>query len=225
MTEQSETRILLAHCNVCGGEKNQFARAAYVKEGGDEESQWSHTYEVLECCGCGTLSVRHQHWFSEWDQFEYDDEGVSTYRIPGVTTSYYPPALAREMPRWFTKLEDKVLRDVLVEVYGNLQAGHMITATAGTRILIDRTMFLTVGDAGGFEKKLGAMLNEGFIGQNEQSLLNTMTEAGHAASHRGYRPDVEQLNTILDTIENLLHRTFILKKEAELVKKSTPPRQ
>ena len=226
MADQSETKIVKAHCNHCGGERQQFVRYAYVKGDGDEQCQWSHTYEVLECCGCEALSVRHQHWFSEWDDYEFDDSsGIPTRRIPGIVTSYYPPALAREMPRWFSKVEDKILKDVLVEVYGNLHAGHVITAAAGARILIDRAMTLTVGNNGGFRAKLDCMIEKGVIGHDERDLLDTMTEAGSAASHRGYRPDIEHLNTILDTIENLLHRAFVLKKEAELVKKATPPRQ
>jgi hypothetical protein len=222
MADQPETATVRAHCNHCGGERQQLVRSACVKEGGDEEIQWSDKYEILECRGCEELSVRHQHFFDDY-QFD-DDSGLPTGRIPGVVTNYYPPALSREMPRWFSKLEDKILRDVLVEVYGNLQAGYSTTAAAGARILIDRTMSLTVGDGGGFKERLRAMVERGVIGQDEQNLMETMTEAGSAATHRGYQPDIDQLNTILDTIENLLHRTFVLKKEAESVRRATPPR-
>jgi hypothetical protein len=51
-----------------------------------------------------------------------------------------------------------------------------------------------------------------------------MTDAGSAAGHCGHRPSRAHLETILDTIENLLHRKFVLQPAAAGVKAATPPR-
>jgi len=52
-----------------------------------------------------------------------------------------------------------------------------------------------------------------------------ITDAGHAASHRGYRPPREHLETILDTIENLLHRKFVLQLATVEIRAATPARK
>ena len=54
---------------------------------GDGEVSWGDTYDVLECCGCGEMNVRHEHWFSEWDSIEQDSRG-NTYMKPGIKTTY-----------------------------------------------------------------------------------------------------------------------------------------
>ncbi len=141
---------------------------------------------------------------------------------------FAPPVIIRPLPKWFDDLgtKDSVLAEVLKEVYAALQNNLLIVATAGTRILLDRAMVLLLReDSGGFGKKLNNLTDQGIIGQEDRELLSVMTEAGHAASHRGYRPSLDTLVTILDTIENLLHRKFILQPAATGIRNQTPVRE
>ena len=53
----------------------------------------------------------------------------------------------RRKPEWAEKLDDDVLlRGVLEEVYQALNAGMIVLASIGTRTLLDRVMFLGIGD-------------------------------------------------------------------------------
>ena len=54
-----------AHCNRCKGERKALVRATYTVSGNDGEVSWSNTYDILECCGCEEMNVRHEYWFSE----------------------------------------------------------------------------------------------------------------------------------------------------------------
>ena len=131
------------------------------------------------------------------------------------------------MPKWFGDLEtrDKLLAELLYEIYAALQNDPLVVATAGTRILLDRVMLLLLGeDAGGFADKLRSMTDKGIIGAEDRALLGAMIDAGHAASHRGYRSPREHLETIIDTIENLLQRKFVLPFAATEIKLATPIR-
>ena len=221
--------VVRAHCNGCGGPRSSFVRASHAKRGsaGDGAVGWCDTYRVLECRGCGYLIVQHEHWFSEDTTEERDPETGEWYEAPVVKTAYFPPARVRPLPKWSDDLEaaDALLAEVLKEVYAALQNDSLILATAGARILLDRAMVLHLGeDAGSFGKKLGEMAARGIIGSEDRELLAVMTDAGNAASHRGYRPSREHLETILDTIENLLHRKFVLQPAAAGVKAATPAR-
>ena len=105
-----------------------------------------------------------------------------------------------------------------------MQEGHHISAATGARILIDRATTLKVGDIGGFDAKLKAMVGQNLISQAERDLLDSVTDAGNAAAHRGYSPKTEDLHIIMDTIENLLHRLFVLPGDSGKLKLSIPPR-
>src|SRR5690606_3509706 len=133
-------------CNVCGGEKNSFRRAAHSVDGKDGDVSWSDKYEVLECCGCSKLFVRHEFWFSEWDTMGQDPVTGQPCMIPGVKVTYWPPPTKREKPNWANELNDDALRRVIDEVYQALNYGLIVMASIGTRTLLDRAMFLRVGD-------------------------------------------------------------------------------
>lgn len=181
--------VVWAHCNSCGGQRNSLVRADYTKHGSDGHGavDWSDTYQVLECRGCGEVIVRHEHRFSEDTHDEQDPETGELHEVMNVKATYFPPALVRPLPKWFKVLEtrDELLAELLREVYAALASDLLVVATAGTRILLDRVMVLLIGeDAGGFADKLKAMANKGIIGAEDRELLGAMIDAGHAASHR-----------------------------------------
>jgi hypothetical protein len=217
--------VVKGHCNICGGEKNAFRRASHTVRGNDGEVSWSDTYEILECCGCSGMAVRHSSWFSEWDTLDNDPVTGRPRIIPGVEVSYWPPPTRRKKPDWGDDLEDDVLRQVIDEVYQALNGGLTILASIGTRTLLDRGMFLRVGDPnGGFGGKLNEMVSEGYIGRGERETFEAITDAGNAAAHRGFSPKPEMLNTIVALLENFLHREFVLKTAAGQLRTATPPR-
>ncbi len=218
-------KIIKAHCNKCHGTKNSWVRADHSVIGSDGPIPWSHSYEVLQCCGCDTLSVRHEHWFSEWDQMDYDENGQLILRS-GIKETYYPPPTIRTKPTWSDKIGDDVLRDVLDELYSALNVGLNVLASVGARTLLDRAGYLLIGDPkGGFEGKLSALVTGDFISSQEKETLDAVADAGNASAHRGYTPTAERLGHIVDIIENFLHRAFVLTPAAEDIRKSTPPRR
>jgi hypothetical protein len=217
--------IIKAHCNMCGGDRNAYKRASYSVNGSDGEVSWNDTFDVLECCGCNNLSVQRSYWFSEWDLFDQDPLTGQPRLIPGIKVTNWPPTTKRNKPDWVDNLEDDVLRRVIDEVYAALNSGLIVLASIGTRTLIDRAMFLRVGDPkGGFAEKLNLMVDKGHIGTDEREILEAVTDAGSAATHRGFVPRAEHLGTIVATTENFLHREFILKTAAGEVRTATPSR-
>lgn len=222
--QENEPEIVKAHCNTCGGTRKAHRRARYEKYETDRETDWSNTIEILECCGCEGLSMRHEFWFSEWDEFDYDPITGDEIRIPGVKTTIWPPQRTRKKPEWADELDDQPLRSVLDEVYAALDQGLFVLAAIGTRTMIDRAMTLRVSDVGGFAGKLTAMVNAGRISSTDKETLLIMTDAGSAAAHRGFAPSRETLDDVLSVVEGFLDREFIFPKRAAAVKQAVPPR-
>jgi hypothetical protein len=225
-SDAASTDIVSALCNKCGGDRRAYKRASHTVTGHDDETSWSDTFDVLECCGCSGISVRHELWFSEWDQFDEDPITGNPRMIPGVKVEYWPPPTKRKKPDWAERLDDGALRGVFGEVYQALNLGLMALASIGTRTLLDRAMHLRVGDPrGGFGAKLSRMVERGHIGADEQAILEVVTDAGSAAAHRGYTPNAKTLDTIVETVENFLQREFVLKTASGEIRAATPPRR
>lgn len=222
-TEKGD-RITKAHCNTCRGEKNTFVRAEHKVKGNDGPLYWSDSFLILQCCGCEGLSVRHTYWFSEWDEMGYDEAGRMVM-IPGTKETYYPAPTVRAEPTWSAIISDEVLRSVMDELYVALNAGLNVLASIGARTLLDRAGHILIGDPrGGFEGKLSALQDGGYISAQEKMTLEAVADAGNASAHRGYTPTADRLGAIIDIIENFLHRAFVLANAAEDIRKSTPAR-
>jgi len=63
------------------------------------------------------------------------------------------------------------------------------------------------------------LVNMGRVGVSERQHLEVLTEAGSAAAHRGWRPEIEELNTLMTILEQFLYRSFLI--DAELRKLKT----
>lgn len=218
-------RTIKAHCNRCRGTTSSWVRAAHSVDRTVGTSPSGNRFEVLQCCGCDTLSVRHEHWFSEWDEADYDEQGQHVVKR-GVKEAYYPPPTVRPKPAWSDMIDDEILRNVMDELYLALNGGMSVLASVGARTLLDRAghLLLEEDPKGGFEGKLSGLVNRGFISPHEKATLEAVADAGNASAHRGYTPNAERLGNIVDIMENFLQRAFVLPRAADEVRSSTPRR-
>lgn len=215
MTDEEITR---AHCNKCGHDTNhlvvaerqqsnsEIARLSPYEDG--FKVRWEDRYLLLECRGCEEVSVKRIHWFSEQPEGEH--------------VEYYPPRVSRREPTWLQEVPIPT-RDLMLEIYGALQADHRRIALMGARSVIDSLMLRQVGDAGSFVDKLDALEQQGFLSEVNRNILEAALEAGHAAVHRGYEPSAKDLGSVMDIVENVL-QAELLSGKAEDLKDSTPPR-
>jgi len=109
------------------------------------------------------------------------------------------------------------------EIYSALHANSRRLAMMGARTIVDMYMNDTLGDVGGFAKKLNQLVTDGHLAKQDQEILAVALEAGHAASHRGHQPSSADLNHVIDIVENLLQKRALAKAAATL-KAKTPVR-
>lgn len=59
-------------------------------------------------------------------------------------------------------------------------------------------MVAKVGDQGSFTNHLNAFQNAGYISLIQRDALRTILDVGDAATHRSFKPTIDDLNTALD---------------------------
>lgn len=208
-------------CNKCSGDTfHRFLKEYSVEEHGGPDEPWSaeDAFQIWQCCGCKTIKFRQRTWFSEWQ---------NPGDPPGYKDRYFPPDEFRKKPDWFSSLREE-MQELSHEVYVALQNDQRTLAAIGIRTLLDVVMVEKIGDIGGFEKSLGEMEKSGHITVDELDLLKVLANVGNAAAHRGFRPEKSQLIVLMDIIEGILHKSYIvpqLKLQAEDIDKTVPPRK
>ena len=86
-------------------------------------------------------------------------------------------------------------------------------------------MLLEVEESLNFFEKLNELVNKNIISDKEKSMLEILTDAGSASAHRGWKPESEQLTTLIDAMETFLYRVFVIEIEVNAIKKHIPKRR
>ena len=210
---KKEASITKSHCNGCGRatkhhvlHKKHIPGREFIEDHGYID--WTDDYELLECAGCETVSMRHSNWFEPTDE---------------VTVRIYPSPVSRSEPTWLRTAPLKVGM-LMKQVYSALDSNSRALALMGARAVVDMVLVEKVGDIGGFAEKLRLAEEAGVIGSKNRNVLEAALDAGNAASHRGYQPTADDLNAVMDIVENLLQAVYHLESLADRLKRTTPTR-
>jgi hypothetical protein len=223
-------KIIKAECPYCSGTRNAWVRGEHVAKSysPDEGSSGSETGSLLQCCGCDGLFFKREIYFSEWEDIGPDPVTGQWKRSGGTKTTYRPAQVSRAPPNWVEDLElsDRALGTILSETYTALNNDLRILAAIGARTAFDHSSEKLGVDASlPFNKKLDELLKLGKISSDERQTLEVLVEAGSAAAHHGWRPKPAEINTMMDLLEALLQRAFVLGDGIKTLKAAVPPRQ
>jgi hypothetical protein len=172
---------------------------------------------MIKCRGCGEVSFRR----------------VRALQKDDFSITYYPPRIMRKRPEWmdYTKRIRDDIEDIpeniwslMEEVYVASENNLRSLVAMGIRAALEAVMQDKVGDQGTFNRGLGALEKEHYLSQRQRRDLEAILEAGHAASHRGWRPNSNQIETLLDITENLIASIYIHGPSAERLGKEVPKR-
>ena len=197
-------------------EKGEIAEPQEIvffdENGKRKESVWTIEARIWKFCQCQGCEKTNLNVFMRYSPLEGD-----------VLIHHFPSKAFREFPMWITHL-NKDFTELLAEIYVSLNTGNIRLPIMGTRTLLD--MFITekIGDVGTFKNKLQKLVDEKYISNSSKELLEVALEYGHATIHRGYRPNKDEINGVLDILENILH-SEVLKDKTKKLKKSIPKRQ
>ena len=211
-------RFTRAHCNGCGGDRNHVVLHSVKTSWSEEEGKYTGTdsYETLQCAGCDSIKLRH----------------VATYPgEPYETTAYFPAAVFRPRPRWFDDLiqdlildQDYVL-DLFNEIYIALQHNQLRLAAIGVRALLEAIMIAKTGDQRSFAANVNTFAAAGYLSDVQKERVVAILDAGHAAIHRGYAPQRDDVVTLLDIAEHIVESVFLHDAKVQRLKARVPPRK
>lgn len=212
-------KAVKGHCPKCGPRRTAHVLHQHTERWSSDEHDifGSDTSRMLKCGGCETVYFETRSSNSE----DYTHDG------PIESVTYYPAPSKRSEPPWLWEMlmEDERLYSLLNETYAALNNDARVLAAVGLRTVFDRASEQLGVDPGKpFKTKLDELVTMGKIGQAERDSLDILTDAGNAAAHRGWKPTVEQLATLMDMGENFLYRAIILHAKAQRLKKSIPKR-
>jgi hypothetical protein len=178
-----------------------------LREGDQEfprviEEAWN----VLQCHGCESIKV-------------CVVEMSTDYKSPRET--HYPTVQIRNVPKWATQLPQD-FHDLIREVYIALNTSCPCLSTIGTRTLVDKMLNDLVGDVGGFAKKLNEAVKSGYLTEKQKQTIEAAVEVGHAASHRGFHPTIEQVFDVLDIVEHALVDGYVIGQASSRLNASVP---
>lgn len=183
-------------------------------------------YTMLQCRGCDKVFMLHEHWDSEDDDPETGE--------PIKYKDYYPHLKRRSSPKYVNYfshgyidlwLFDTFVERITIEICKAIDYGMPGLAAMGIRALLDDVMNKTVGDIGGFERKICAMLEAGYISIKQKEVLLDVLELGHAAIHRGYTPHINDVEIAFDIIENMVDIILHSDSRSKHLKKKIPERK
>jgi hypothetical protein len=183
---------------------------------------WATTRShILQCGGCKSIYFQEIYVFSE--DYDYGYQGEISYN---ERITYYPSPAKRSRPEWLHRSIDNSLYDLLDETYNALNVDARVLAATGARTVFDRASeLLGIDPALTFKEKLDLLHTNGHIGASERGNLDLLTDAGSAAAHRGWKPTINQLNTVMSIVEAFIYRAFVLDDEVKKLKSQIPPRQ
>jgi hypothetical protein len=94
----------------------------------------------------------------------------------------------------------------------------------GIRSLLEHAMIDKVGDNQDFANNIKEFFKAGHISKDQKRLLECVLDVGHAAMHRGYKPEKEALFHVIDVAESIIELIYIAPSRIKSLEKTTPKR-
>jgi uncharacterized protein DUF4145 len=237
VTDEGSRAIVRGHCPNCDADRNAEVLAEDTIEQEESGIWFKSSYSILRCRGCDRRYVRHVEACSEDAEWEDDPATGETYWEIKERVTYWPASPSnsqrRRRPAWlgFFQMEFGFisaypeLKTLLDELYTALDNKLWILATIGIRTVFDcASQLLGCNPDQSFAEKLKVLTARNKISGEEKEILSTLTDAGSAAAHRGWKPTESDINSLMNALEHFLHRAFVLTHELRRVKENIPPR-
>ena len=226
------TETFKAHCPRCDGERvcdiHGGITIPWDWTDGLHSANGEKAHKLLQCRGCETVFYHLSSWESEeWDH-RIGLDGTEEVFYPERTETYPAPEKKGDKPDWVWTLDkvDMQLAKIMREMYGAYDAGFLILASVGLRTAFDRITEIFKVDPGyPLEQKVKKLLSAGVIGETEAATLQVVVDAGSAAAHRGWSPEREEFQLLLNTLEQFIQRTIVSGEQVMVVFQKMPPRQ
>lgn len=116
------------------------------------------------------------------------------------------------------------IMSLMTEIYLAVEHRLYSLAAMGIRATLEVVMKEKIGDRP-FKVLVNEFQKAGYLSTRQALNLDVMIEAGHAAVHRGWKPDEEDISTLLNITETLIEIIYLHEDRAKNLDKRVPRRQ
>lgn len=123
----------------------------------------------------------------------------------------FPPEAKRPYPSWERRLyrANNPIHQALFDIYKSLDAELMQFSAMGIRSLFEKVAQETgVAKDKNFGQILEELESSGKLSIEDKAALEVLVEGGHAAMHRDWSPDIDDIIILLDIFEDFIYSTF-----------------
>ncbi|MGE0503282.1 MAG: DUF4145 domain-containing protein [Rhizobiaceae bacterium] len=218
-------------CPQCGPNRWAEVKASHIKSGDEHGIYWRAEYLTVECPACEKVYFVEIHSNSENVEYVHFGDGGEDWQEEPIETIRQWPSPSRDPitePDWLHSLKttQPQLAEILTDVYRCLREDMGQFAIMGLRTCIDYACErLGVDDSLTFVAKAEQLVMRGYIGTAERDQILVAVDAGSAAIHRGWKPAIEDIETVRLTVESFLFRQFVNPEGIARLKTIVPNRR
>jgi Domain of unknown function (DUF4145) len=198
-------------CTTCTGKPAHKVLASVDESDHDDYMSWFVYYQVVQCCGCKTVSFRQASTNSEDIVQVGDHEWESA-----VQESVYPSRIAG---RKGLGVEVKHLPATVRRIYDETQVALMsespVLSGIGLRALLETVCKEKTAAGNDLFTKIDHLVSVHVLTPAGAAILHKIRTLGNAAAHEVKPHSDKQLGLAMDIVEHLLRDVYILPKQVE----------
>lgn len=113
---------------------------------------------------------------------------------------------------------------LITEVYAAVQNDLRCLAAMGIRATLETIMRGKVGSQRTFRALVDEFQKAGYLSVRQAGSLDSILEAGHAATHRDWEPTDQDIATLLDITEAVIATVYLHESRATALEANLPKR-
>jgi uncharacterized protein DUF4145 len=195
--------FMWVRCKSCRRDTKHQSLTSH-REGSDdpEEPQWTATYEIVQCRGCGTVSYR----TVSWDDGDFDPETGDML----FTVSVYPHRSAEREPLAEAYVLPLNVRRIYKEVIDAMNSSSPILSALGLRTLIESICVNQKISGKNLEEQIEGLAKQGVLASAQATILHSHRFLGNVAAHEILAPEPRELVAALEIAETVLRTIYFL---------------
>lgn len=175
---------------------------------GDENYDFIHSYQIIQCRGCESISFRdyfqdiENAWPNENDDWEVPEE-----------IKLYPKRTYAHQSVDIYLIPD-IVRDIYKETIISIEDDALTLASLGLRGTIEAVCNEQKVPGKNLDTRINKLAALGLISSKDAERLHAIRFLGNDAAHDIKKPKISQVNVALGIVDHLIRSVYILELEA-----------
>ncbi len=192
-----------------------------------ETIDWSNNYQIIQCCGCDTISFRHRNWCSEnQGQIGPDmwDDGSSSQLYPHRSNATRPIHDFYSVPSGLRRIYCEAIECFNGKLPTLCAAGlrAIIEGVCADQNISDGPVEINKKDGSTavqrkktLQGKIAGLSEKGILSQQYAAIFHEHRFLGNDAVHELSKPTYKELSLATDIVEHMLESLYEVPQKAD----------